>query len=270
MRYGVISDVHGNLIALRSTVRTLSSEGVDAWLSVGDLIGYGPQPNECVELVAELGPIGVAGNHELAVLGQLAGASSSRRARATHAWTAEILRDDVRTYLARLPRHAEVDGMVLTHGSLDNPEEYVGSAVKALGQLKELASTYPTAKCLIVGNTHRQLLCAEDRGTLQVSHRAAMRLDLRRRHVLNPGSVGQSRQWEWPPRARAMIIDPDEANVRFYLIPYNVRAARRELTRHDLPYRSIHSVPPVRDALGRRLRRFGNFVKVVRSRNDAP
>jgi predicted phosphodiesterase len=261
MRFGVISDVHGNLTALRSTVGKLRSEGVDVWLSVGDLIGYGPNPNECVDLVAELDAIGVAGNHELVVLGELPGASSSDRAHATHAWTAAVLRDDVRAYLARLPRHVEIDGMVLTHGSLDDPEAYVGSEAKALGQLKQLAAQYPTASWLLLGNTHRQLLCVEDRGSLKVSHRTDMRVNRHQRHVANPGSVGQSRQWEWPPRARAMIIDTDDARVRFYAVPYNVRAARRELARHGLPYRSIQSVPPLRAAMARRLRRFGHLVK---------
>jgi predicted phosphodiesterase len=255
MRFGVISDVHGNLFALRAVLRDIREQGVDAWLSVGDLVGYGPQPNECVETVAELGAVGVAGNHELIALGRLKGVSSSERAHDSHAWTAGVLRDDVIAYLARLPRHIEVDRVVVTHGSLDDPEEYVGSESRATEQLRQLAAEYPDACYLVLGNTHRQLLCAERTGSVKIGHRGAVWLDSSQRHVANPGSVGQSRQWEWPPRARAMVLDIDEASVRFRAVAYDVRASRRELVRHSLPYRSIHSPPPLRPALWRRVER---------------
>jgi predicted phosphodiesterase len=261
MRFGVISDVHGNRPALLAIVERLRGEGVDAWLSAGDLIGYGPHPNECVEIVAELGALGVAGNHELIVLGRLEGRSSSRRAHTSHEWTADVLRDDIVAYLAGLPRRLETDGIIVTHGSLDDPEEYVRSETKALQQLHQLAQERPSARCLIVGNTHRQFCCAEHDGSIKIGHRGAMRLDPRRRHLLNPGSVGQSRQWEWPPHARGMIVDMDRASVQFSVVSYDVRAARRELGRHGLPYRSIHSVPPLREALRRRARRLGKLLK---------
>ncbi len=269
MRFGVISDVHGNLVALRAALSVLRQEGVDTWLSVGDLIGYGPQPNECVEMVAELGAVGVVGNHELIALGQLEGASSSQRAHTSHAWTASILRDDIIDYLARLPHRVEISGLVMTHGSLNDPEEYVGSEEKALRQLNQLGTDYPGARCLILGNTHRQLLCAENHGSLKVNQRTAMGLDPRRRHVVNPGSVGQSRQWEWPPRARAMIIDAHQWTVRFHVFPYDLRTARRELVRRDLPYRSIQSVPPLREALRRRARRLVKVLELGGARKDS-
>ncbi len=255
MRFGVISDVHGNLHALRSTVSELSRRGVDGWLSLGDLIGYGPQPNECVETVAALEPIGVVGNHELVALGQLPGASSSERAHRSHQWTAAALRDDVAAYLSRLPRRAETHGVVLAHGSLDNPEEYVNTSDKALHQLGQLARDCPEAKVLLVGNTHRQQLVSERGGNVSIRSGRPVLLDGSQRHLANPGSVGQSRQWEWPPPARAMMLDLETMTATFLRIAYDVRAGRRELASHGLPYRSIQSPRPLRSVAKRSVRR---------------
>ncbi|MDQ3766446.1 MAG: metallophosphatase family protein [Actinomycetota bacterium] len=256
MRFGVISDVHGNLHALRATVSHLRRQGVDGWLSVGDLIGYGPHPNECVEMLAELGAAGVAGNHELIALGELSGVSSSERARRSHRWTAAELHEDVVAYLAGLPRRVEIaGGVLLTHGSLDDPEEYVNTVTKATHQLAQLAREHPTARLLVLGNTHRQQLCSERGGSLSTRSGSTIRLDVFQRHLANPGSVGQSRQWEWPPPARAMVLDVNEMTVEFHRIPYDVRAGRLELARHGLPYRSLQAPPPLRSVASRRLRR---------------
>lgn len=255
MRYGVISDVHGNLHALRAVVHDLRAQGVDAWLSLGDLIGYGPQPNECVELVAELDAVSVAGNHELIVLGEIDGASSSERAHRSHLWTRQVLGADVQAYLRRLPRRAEVDGIVLTHGSLDDPEEYVRTPARAAAELAQLAVEHPEARLLLVGNTHLQQLHSESRGRLPVASGTSVQLDLRHRYLANPGSVGQSRQWEWPPLARCLVVDVSSGQLTFRAVAYDVRGCRRELARQGLPYRSIHATPAVGAALRRRGKR---------------
>ena len=166
MRLGVISDVHANLDALRAVVAEVRRRGVDRWVSAGDLIGYGPHPNECVEVVAELGATGVAGNHELIVLGRLPGVGSSDRAHVSHRWTREALRGDVVDYLAALPLRVEIGPVVVSHGSLDDPEEYVRTAGQAAAQLDRLQRSHPSARLLILGNTHRQLLVGEGNGVV--------------------------------------------------------------------------------------------------------
>jgi predicted phosphodiesterase len=253
MRLGLISDVHANLHALTATIAALRRRGVDAWVQAGDLIGYGPHPNECVERVAELGTTGVAGNHELIVLGLLPGARSSERAHVSHRRTRAMLRDDVVEYLAALPRLVEVGDVVVTHGSLDDPEEYVSTAGKAAAQLNRLHREHPTARVLVLGNTHRQLLYTDAAGSQPIRAGATMEVRTPAGHVLNPGSVGQSRQWEWPPRARAAVLDTDQGTVVFETIPYDVRACHRDLSRIGLPYRSIHSPPKMRSVVSRRL-----------------
>lgn len=261
MRLGVISDVHGNLDALTAIIAAVRRRGVDAWVSAGDLIGYGPHPNECVDMVGELGATAVAGNHELIVLGRLPGSGSSDRAHVTHRWTRDVLRDDVVDYLAALPPRLEIGPVLVTHGSLDDPEEYVRTGEQAAAQLDRLQESHPSARLLVLGNTHRQLLVGEGSGPVPVRTAVPMPLQTSRRHVLNPGSVGQSRQWEWPPRARAAVLDVEHGSVLFERIRYDVRAARRELARAGLPYRSLHAPPPLRSAVARRMRRLSARVR---------
>jgi predicted phosphodiesterase len=252
-RLGVISDVHGNLVALQSVVAVLREQGVDEWLSLGDLVGFGPFPNECVELVAELGARGVAGNHDLVAIGELPGASSSERAQRSHAWTRQLLSDDTVRYLRALPRRLDVAQVTATHGSLDDPEEYVRTPAAAARQLEQLATERPSARLLLVGNTHRQFCYLETAGVTKPLPRHLLPVD--ERVLANPGSVGQSRQWEWPPRARAMVLDLDRAEMQFLDVRYDVRRARDDLRRHGLPYDALHATPPLGPSLRRAAKR---------------
>src|SRR2546427_11361968 len=125
MRYGVLADIHGNLYALRAGLEELRRRGVDRWLVAGDLVGYGPNPNECVELVAGLDAICVAGNHDLIALGRLSDERCIPLAQTSLRWTRGVLGNDARAFLAGLPERASVPGGVtLAHGSLDNPQDY--------------------------------------------------------------------------------------------------------------------------------------------------
>ena len=115
MRYGVISDVHGNLHALLAAIEVLERAGVERYLCLGDLVGYGPFPNECARRVAELGAVCVAGNHDLIAVDRLDPAGIGALARTTLAWTRTVLDPDVRAQLAGLP-------LTVACPSLDRPD----------------------------------------------------------------------------------------------------------------------------------------------------
>src|SRR3954469_29493 len=99
MRYGLLSDVHANLPALRAALEWLRREGADAYLCAGDIVGYGPHPNECVELIAALPGACVAGNHDLIAVGRLDGEGIGALARVTLDWTRTVLGSDARAWL---------------------------------------------------------------------------------------------------------------------------------------------------------------------------
>jgi predicted phosphodiesterase len=242
MRFGILADIHGNLFALRAAIERLEREGVDAWLCAGDLIGYGPQPNECVEAVAELGALCVAGNHELILLGRLPEQGSGRLARQTIAWTRQVLRDDCRAFLASLPTVATAPDLVVAHGSLDSPQEYVLRDAQAAQQLHRLELEHPTASLLVVGHTHRPWIYHQRDGAVPASVATAGRLPLGR-VLVNPGSVGQSRQAERVPLARCMLVDVERRQARLLATSYDVAACRRILRRHQLPGDVIHLRP---------------------------
>lgn len=268
MRYGVLSDVHANLPALRASVCRLRAEGVDRWLFAGDIVGYGPSPNECVAELAALEPVCVAGNHELIALGELSGQRCSRRARQSLDWTRDELTEDTRRYLLGLPRTATLPGVVMAHGSLADAEEYIRGADQAEAQLDKVARTWPDARLLVLGHTHRAMLHHRGAGPLPVSFTEPARLAEGQRYLVNPGSVGQSREREPRPLARFALLQlpepgerADQAQVRFYAEGYDHRAVRAELRRRRLPADSMHVRPGTLATAFRRIRRLPRHLR---------
>jgi predicted phosphodiesterase len=222
---------------------------VDRYLVAGDLVGYGPFPNECVAAVAELEAPCVAGNHDLIVLGRLSDERCIPMARRSLVWTRRVLDDDAKAFLARLPLNAEEEGVVVAHGSLDDPQEYTLRPEQAASQLNRLERDQPAARVLVLGHTHRPW--ASD-GSVALRPRGALALE-GPRWVVNPGAVGQSR--ELLARARFAVLDLDAGTATYEAVSYDTGRTRRELRRHGLHPRSYHLRPsPVRRA--RRLLRF--------------
>jgi predicted phosphodiesterase len=245
VRYGVISDVHANAYALRTALDRLTRAGVDAWLCAGDIIGYGPQPNECVELIAEREASCVAGNHELLALGRLDLRTAGRLARETTPWTRSVLRPDTVAYLAALPTTLRLPEVVLAHGCPRDAVTYVREPDQARRELDELRRTDPSARVLVLGHTHRPWLFADAVGTVPAAPGRPVELPPTGPLLLNPGSVGQSRQAERVPRVRFALLDLSRRQARFFAEPYDVTSAAEALRRQGLPRSCLH-VPPGR------------------------
>ena len=264
MRYGLIADVHGNLHALTAVITALERLGVERWICAGDVIGYGANPNECVQMVEALRAATIAGNHELIATGGLQGNSGKNLVLASHRWTRAALHDDVLALLQKLPRVVEQDGIVVAHGSLRDPEQYVNTDEQCSAQLRQLQDEYPNARMLILGHTHTPRLYVEGIGTLQQwPHTGGISLPLQRLCLVNPGSVGQSRQWELPPRARAAVLDTEEWFLRPVRLTYAFWRTWGSARARDLTYRTMHSPPPLGYSVRRSARR---YVKGLRRR----
>jgi predicted phosphodiesterase len=242
MRYGVISDVHANLPALEAVIAELERIGVDAYACAGDLVGYGPQPNECVKAVRQLGAVTVAGNHDLIAIGRLSEDRCERLARQSLSWTRGVLDEETRDYLAALPRQAALPGGVLvTHGSLEDPQEYVLGVEQAAAQLNRLSEQLPAARILVVGHTHRAFATDGVSRALGPGANRSVFLTGSARWLLNPGAVGQSR--ERLVRARYMVLDVDGGEAMFHAARYDVARTRALLRQQRLPARSVHLAP---------------------------
>lgn len=242
MRYGIVSDIHANYPALEVMLRCFEDQGVDQILCAGDIVGFGPQPNECVERLAELGVVAVAGNHDLMVAGRLDEKATSDRVRQSTEWTTAVMRSEGLRYLRDLPMTAEVPGIRMAHGSLSSPLEYVTTAAQAGDQLWQLRRTSAGARVLVLGHTHRQMAYTDHR-MVSASHRG-MAVPLPGSPILvNPGSVGQSRQFERRPRVRGVTLDWPAGLIRFHSLTYDAGEVRQLLRAHGLPATSAHLRP---------------------------
>lgn len=243
MPYAVLADIHGNLPALQAAVDAARRAGAERFLILGDLVGYGAQPDACVELVASLDGVCIAGNHDLIALDRLPDDGCIPLARASLAWTRRVMAPSTRRYLEGLPLTAEVPGgVVLAHGKLDDPTAYTATTNAALEQLERLAELDAAARVLLLGHTHRPLAVGGSRGRLAA--RGVVRLGDDERAVLNPGAVGQSR--ELLARARLLVLEPRQGRAEFLRIDYDARSARDALTAAGLSARGVHLRPRAR------------------------
>jgi predicted phosphodiesterase len=232
MRIAVISDVHGNLHALEAALAAIDAEGVDAIWCLGDLVGYGPRPNECCTVVAARAAICLVGNHDLGVLGDVALDEFSHDAAVSARWTQSVLDEPSRTYLASLAPAAETDTATLAHGS---PRDPVWEYVLGWDQAAQ-AFALAARPIVLVGHTHVPLAFTE--ADEAIDGRVApdgTTVDLTAfGHVLlNPGSVGQPRDGD--ARAAWLLLDLEGREAVFRRTDYPVARTQAEIGEAGLP-----------------------------------
>ena len=231
MRVAVISDIHGNLHALEATLGELTRERPDALWCLGDLVGYGPRPNECCELVRERADVCLVGNHDLGVLGELDLDDFAPDAAAAARWTQTVLTDSARDFLASLRPSAALQGAELFHASPRDPVwEYVLSPEAALTALQ-----LTSEPVVLVGHSHVALAIGLQRNRLRGGAApAGTHADLSRgRWLLNPGSVGQPRDGD--PRAAWLLLDLEVGGADFRRVEYAVERTQAEIRERRLP-----------------------------------
>jgi len=232
MRAAVISDVHANYHALEAVLGAVDDESPDEFWCLGDLVGYGPQPNECVARVAPLADVCLAGNHDLAVLGAISVDDFSGDAAAAARWTQRALGDDARAFLERLSPTAERARTQLFHGSPRDPVwDYVLSVESAYWSFRAT-----TAPLVLVGHSHIALALSSGGGDDLDGDVAPAGTEVAldgRRWLLNPGSVGQPRDGD--PRAAWLLIDFDAGRAAFRRVPYPVERTQAEIRERGLP-----------------------------------
>jgi predicted phosphodiesterase len=231
LRVAVLSDIHGNLHALEAVLASVDRDAPDEIWCLGDLVGYGPCPNECVAHVRERAAVSLVGNHDLAVLGALDLDRFHGEAGAAARWTRTVLEPDARAFLEALEPAGGRAGVALAHGSPRDPVwEYVLSARAA-----EAALGAVTEQLLLVGHSHAQLaVAAMDANVTGGAAKAGDEVDLAAgRHVLNPGSVGQPRDGD--PRAAWLVIDTASRRATFRRTEYPIERTQAEMRDRHLP-----------------------------------
>jgi diadenosine tetraphosphatase ApaH/serine/threonine PP2A family protein phosphatase len=230
MRVAVISDVHANEQALDAVLEEVDAWAPEAVWCLGDVVGYGPAPNRCCELVSQRADICLIGNHDLVALGVLDVEDFNEEAAAAALWTRGELEERWRSFLSGLESSAAVDGAELFHASPRDPVwEYVLSAETAYFSL--LTTTAPL---VLVGHSHVALAIGLDDVELHGGPApAGTEIALEGRWLLNPGSVGQPRDGD--PRAAWLELDTDDGVARFHRVEYAIERTQTQIRERGLP-----------------------------------
>ena len=231
MRVAVISDIHGNLHALETVLAAIDDERPDALWCLGDLVGYGPRPNECTARVAERANVCLVGNHDLGVIGRISLDEFSHDAAAAAEWTQSVLGEPQLAYLKSLDSTAEVEGAELYHASPRDPVwDYILTADGAIDALRRT-----TAPLVLVGHSHVALGVGLEDGRLDGGLApAGTEVDLSTgRWLINPGSVGQPRDGD--PRAAYLMVDFERMFAGFRRVEYPVEQTQAEIRELGLP-----------------------------------
>ncbi len=226
--FAVLSDIHSNLPALQAVIEHMEREhGKMNIIIAGDMVGYGPYPNETLDLLRKRDIYAIRGNHDRVVSGLGEGEHFRKKALETDMWTRTVIREDNRNFLRNIPRalvlYASGRGIGVFHGSPAEEDRYIRPEDASEAILDE-ALEYGTINILILGHTHLPFISRLKNGM-----------------VMNPGSVGQPRDGD--PRASYAVLDPQEESAEIIRVEYDIETIRRR----------IEEIPEIDDIFGERL-----------------
>ena len=233
VRLGIVSDVHGNLPALEAVLDDMGP--VDELWCLGDIVGYGPFPNECLDLLRERACLSIPGNHDCGCTGKIALEDFNADARWACEWSRTEVRPENLEFLAALPLTRTEGDFTLAHGTPHEPIwEYMAYASTA-----RLSFHYFSSRYCLVGHTHVPLVFLDngpDPDTFHPGPTAPLHFDATRA-IVNPGSVGQPRDGN--PQAAYGLIDTDDAIMYFQRVSYDIKAIQQRMTQLNFPERLI-------------------------------
>jgi predicted phosphodiesterase len=236
MRYLILSDIHANLTALDAALTAANGRWESA-ACLGDLVGYGPQPNEVIERIRSLGAVTIRGNHDKAVSGIVDAEDFNPLARSATLWTREQIHPANLEYLETLPKGPlTINGFSILHGARHDEDEYVFGPTQALDGLLDAPS--PVS---FFGHTHIQGAFTLRDDQVVVLHPkpsagtpfSTLPIDPETTYLVNPGSIGQPRDGD--PRAAFAIADLENRAVELWRVPYDIEQVQIRMTQAGLP-----------------------------------
>jgi predicted phosphodiesterase len=229
MRILVLSDIHANLTALESVLK--SAGKVDEVWCLGDLVGYGPDPNECIETIRNLPNLTcMLGNHDSAAIGQIDLQAFNQDAHVSISWMKTKLKADSLKFLHGLPERKLIGDITLVHGS---PRDPVWEYLLDLHTASENFNFFETLIC-IVGHTHIPIQFTQQKeNTTWEMMEAGRSYHLTHKTILNPGSVGQPRDHD--PRASYAFFDPEKKSWQLMRVEYDIEAVQKRILKAGLP-----------------------------------
>lgn len=230
MRYGVFSDVHSNLEAFEAICEDFKSCRIDQFLFLGDIVGYGANPSECIAMLKSLDPVSIAGNHDWAVADVIDLDSFSQMAAQSIIWTKEIINESEQSFLSGLELIKNGSTWRLVHGALNNPQDF--------NYMSDEYMAARTFSCLeeqvcFVGHTHKAGIFIQDKEKINLSLVKSCKLKKDLRYIVNVGSVGQPRDGDH--KASLCVYDDVDSSIEFRRVPYDAKRARQKIIDSGLP-----------------------------------
>jgi len=234
MLYGIISDIHGNIEAFDSVIQELDSLKVDRIYCLGDVVGYGANPNDCVNLVRERSITCLMGNHDREAVAEDIPVSFNEEARAAIMWTRGVLTPENKEFLKSLPPNKHVGkSTLICHGSPRSIDEYIFSASRASTVLAWLQIQTPAIRLVFFGHTHLQMYISTAPKDKVGDLSEPLKLQRNFLHLVNPGSVGQPR--DGFRAASFLVFDSSSRTIEFRNVPYDVERAASKIVSAGLP-----------------------------------
>ncbi len=232
MRWAIVADIHANLAAFRAVLVDAASQQADGkvWC-LGDIVGYGPEPHECIDLLCSIDHLAVAGNHDWAATGKVGTEEFNPDAAAAAQWTAVHLNAADRAYLDGLSLRIEEGDFTLVHGS---PRDPIWEYILTTQEADENFARFATPYCLI-GHSHASVIF-EGGGAIRRFSETPLKLG-QTRLIINPGGVGQPRDGD--PRASYAIYDSDARSLTLRRVLYDIHATQQKMLTAGLPRRLV-------------------------------
>jgi predicted phosphodiesterase len=231
MKYAIISDIHSNLEALNTTLQEIDKQDADKIICLGDIVGYGASPNECVDMIRERKIDSVMGNHDIVTCGKKEPDNFNPIARDAALWTRYVLTKKNKEFLYDLPDRREFEDFIVVHGAISDPDRYVFSTYDALPEFNLMKKE----RVCFFGHTHIRSSFVFQGDVVTSLFDYEINIKPKAKYLINPGSVGQPRDRD--PRASFLTYDTDNRIVEFTRVEYDLTLAQKKIKESGLDSR---------------------------------
>lgn len=231
MRYGIISDIHGNLEALNAVLEEIQNHKIDQLICLGDIIGYGANPNECIELVRQKCQIILAGNHDYAAIQKVDISTFNNYAQDAIGWTIHNLSQESKVFLESLKIFHKADPIYFVHSTPMDPTEwnYILSTFDAYESFQEFQE-----QICFIGHSHVPIIfTSRQKHRYDVIEKKELHIDPKNRYIINVGSVGQPRDLD--SRAAYGIFDDESRTFCLHRVHYDIKKTQEKMRLTGLP-----------------------------------
>ncbi len=230
MRIAIISDIHGNYSALEQVISDIDQQNIDEIYCLGDIVGYGPSPNECVAYVQERASVSLLGNHDAVAIDRDNIETFNTYAKEAILWTRKELSAKSKNYLSNLKMTHHALNLTYVHSSPLKPEEW--TYISTIHVAMEQFSHFPGQVCF-VGHTHVAIILAQDQFLNKGFRSESVSFEDKERYIINVGAVGQPRDYN--PKASYGILDTEKNHFEYRRIQYDIQKTQNLMEKAGLP-----------------------------------